>query len=248
MFLENYCVMLNLAASGRFTKNHFMRHVMMWMILSLILSTAGAQNISAKYRVVRTVHAPMPGDSNFLIRHEFTAYFYQQNNRTISYLMQRYEGKEEHAAHSEDSSAYPVYIARPEDGMEMINYIDFSKSSYKHWSHLQKFEQDFELPVQYWQLTGETRVIGKMTCRKATYTKDGRLIKTIWYCPEIPAAAGPLFTVNVPGFVADMEELSSGLHFYLESVDTMEPVTDLAFKLDELSEITGKRGHVIKSN
>jgi GLPGLI family protein len=63
-----------------------------------------------------------------------------------------------------------------------------------------------------WQLTNETKLIGKFLCYKATGFKTVKNIKglfknpvTAWYCPKIPVPFGPIGYGNLPGIILELQ-------------------------------------------
>ncbi len=99
----------------------------------------------------------------------------------------------------------------------------------KYINKTEVFSKEFlvkdKLADQEWEMSGETKKIGKYTCYKATKTKeeerishmmtDGETeekkemvtVKTIaWYTPEIPVSNGPGMFWGLPGLILEVHE------------------------------------------
>ena len=53
-----------------------------------------------------------------------------------------------------------------------------------------------------WKVTGESKMIQKMPCIKATYT-DTNDVYTVWFTPMIPVSAGPSGFNGLPGMILE---------------------------------------------
>ncbi len=64
-----------------------------------------------------------------------------------------------------------------------------------------------------WELTDETKQIGKYLCYRATSVKEGKdrnfqITKTpitAWFCPELPYQFGPFEAIGLPGLVLEYQ-------------------------------------------
>jgi len=89
------------------------------------------------------------------------------------------------------------------------------------------------IPDFHWQITKETKQIGKYLVIKATgeeeriLMKDGKIVKkknkiTAWFTPEIPISNGPDWYGGLPGFIL---ELHAGPYLYLINEIHFQPKT-----------------------
>jgi len=74
-----------------------------------------------------------------------------------------------------------------------------------------------------WQISNETKKIGKYLCYKATTIKTIKSIKTYkkvvtaWYCPELPYSFGPIGYGGLPGLILELK-IEKGATFTVKKI------------------------------
>ena len=103
------------------------------------------------------------------------------------------------------------------------------------------FNVPSSIPDREWELTKETKMIGKFTCYKAkmTITTDSGSFPVIaWYCPEIPVSMGPNdFVGNLPGLILELHD--TAISFSCSSL-TLNPEESLNIEWPKDLDITSQ--------
>lgn len=112
-------------------------------------------------------------------------------------------------------------------GNGSIYYKNIQENRYANQTEIQgkRFLVKDSLPKHQWELSSETKNIGKYTCYKATFTKevenksmnmiDGELkeeikketvVTTAWYTPQVPLSNGPGNYQGLPGLILEIND------------------------------------------
>ena len=108
-----------------------------------------------------------------------------------------------------------LFFAFQNTGGEYAFYTDFEKNQqivqFPYWGAEIYIEN--KINEDPWQLTSESKMIGKYICFKATkeYVEDSggrknRYEIEAWYAPEIPIKFGPKQYVGLPGLIVELKE------------------------------------------
>ena len=104
-----------------------------------------------------------------------------------------------------------------------ILYKNIKENRYTNKTEIssKRFLIQDKLPKYEWEMSGETKTIGKYTCYKATKTRtreqsslinDEETQKTVtitttaWYTPEIPISNGPEMFGGLPGLILEIQD------------------------------------------
>jgi GLPGLI family protein len=68
-----------------------------------------------------------------------------------------------------------------------------------------------------WNITGDTKEIGGITCQKATARVKGRDYAA-WFAPELPYSLGPWKLNNLPGLILEASDSKGEVFFELERI------------------------------
>lgn len=93
-----------------------------------------------------------------------------------------------------------------------------------------------------WELSSETKYIGKFKCYKATSicnTCTNNQIVTIWYTPEIPVSFGPARYGGAPGLILEVSKFrytlrANKIKFFKPKVNIIKPKKSKAISKKEL--------------
>ena len=69
-----------------------------------------------------------------------------------------------------------------------------------------------------WNITSETKAIGKFTANKATAHFRGRDY-TAWFTPEIPLPIGPWKLQGLPGLILEAYDTNKEIYWYFKSIE-----------------------------
>ncbi len=206
------------------------------LFLSLVLLSliSGAQNFQGKatYKTHRNMDIKMSTDSNApnkalqkqlqdQIRKMSQKTFTLNFNKSVSTYTQNKELKPE----TQTGGVSIVMIGN--GGGNDVLYKDVVKKEYKNKTEIsgKNFLIEDKLESAPWEMTAETKKIGKYTCYKATRSReeermsftmtDGEkeetkkmvTVKTeAWYTPEIPVSNGPGMFWGLPGLILEVHE------------------------------------------
>ncbi|ADF51653.1 MAG: GLPGLI family protein [Zunongwangia sp.] len=73
-------------------------------------------------------------------------------------------------------------------------------------------------PKIKWNITSETKAIGKFTANKATAHFRGRDY-TAWFTPEIPLPIGPWKLQGLPGLILEAYDTNKEIYWYFKSIE-----------------------------
>jgi GLPGLI family protein len=77
------------------------------------------------------------------------------------------------------------------------------------------------VPEIQWEIAPEapSRVISKLTCRKATGSFRGR-VYVVWFSEQYPVKAGPWKLAGLPGLIVEAEDTLAAVKYTLMSIET----------------------------
>jgi GLPGLI family protein len=73
-------------------------------------------------------------------------------------------------------------------------------------------------PKMNWKIEGETKKIGKFSCKKATTSFRGRNY-TAWFTTEIAVPFGPWKLNGLPGLILEAHDTNKEINWYFKSVE-----------------------------
>ncbi|MCB0459108.1 MAG: GLPGLI family protein [Flavobacteriaceae bacterium] len=208
-------------------------------ILSLLVMvsfmTANAQNFQGKatYKTHRKMDLQISGDKNApneemqkqiqeQLRKQFQRTYFLNFTQTES----TYKQEEQLSSPQPQAAGVAVQIVSAGSGQDVL-YKNLKENRYVNKAEImgKRFLIKDTIAKQDWQLTGETKSIGKYTCYKATYSReinykdisavDGEVkeeektrtvVTTAWYTPEIPVSNGPSNYGGLPGLILEINE------------------------------------------
>ena len=118
-------------------------------------------------------------------------------------------------------SNYPAnYIKKS----RIIQYNYFtSQKSYWLYNSVYRFfiGYEFDLPEIQWTVTDEKRVIGNISCQKATAWVKGRLYDA-WFASSLPFSTGPWKLHGLPGLILEAYDQKKQVQFRFVSIENIE--------------------------
>ena len=208
-------------------------------ILSLLIMvsfiTINAQSFQGKatYKTHRKMDLQISGDKNApneemqkqiqeQLRKQFQRTYFLNFTQTES----TYKQEEQLSSPQPQAAGVAVQIVSAGSGQDVL-YKNLKENRYVNKAEImgRRFLIKDTITKQDWQLTGETKNIGKYTCYKATYSReinykditavDGdvkeeektrTVVTTAWYTPEIPVSNGPSNYGGLPGLILEINE------------------------------------------
>lgn len=200
------------------------------IVFLLVSSAVFSQNFEGKatYKTHRKFDIKM-GEGNDQLKKQIYEQLKKQSQKTYVLAFTKFKSnytEEKQLATPNPQMANSSVQVTISSGSDLL-YKNIAKHSYKKDVEVsgQRFLITDKLPNENWELTSETKKIGKYTCYKATKSKevkhksyintDGEnqetektetVITTAWYTPEIPISNGPEMYSGLPGLILEVQE------------------------------------------
>lgn len=87
-----------------------------------------------------------------------------------------------------------------------------------------------------WNITGDTKEIGGITCQKATARVKGRDYAA-WFAPELPYSLGPWKLNNLPGLILEASDSKGEVFFELERIASDATTATIEFP-DKMTQVS----------
>lgn len=87
-----------------------------------------------------------------------------------------------------------------------------------------------------WNITGDTKEIGGITCQKATAKVKGRDYAA-WFAPELPYSLGPWKLNNLPGLILEASDSKGEVFFELERIASDATTATIEFP-DKMTQVS----------
>jgi len=118
------------------------------------------------------------------------------------------------------SSYPPNYVMKS----RIIQYNYYSGiKSYWVYNDVYKFYigYEFDMPKIQWTITDEKKMIGDISCQKATGLLKGRLYDA-WFAPGLPFSTGPWKLHGLPGLILEAYDQKKQVQFLFVSIERIE--------------------------
>lgn len=180
-------------------------------------------------------------------------------NKTVD-LIAKFATKHKYTLkYNKNESIYNVRVSMPMDGINDFSY-KFSKYIFSKGvfyqnnltneiiNEMSSMNQNFlikDIISNDWELSSETKYIGKFKCYKATSicnTCTNNQIVTIWYTPEIPVSFGPAGYGGAPGLILEVSKYrytlrANKIKFFKHKVNIIKPKKGKIISKKELKEL-----------
>lgn len=178
----------------------------------------------------------------------------QENGITIKFEVKRGESvRTASLTYSEGRSIFLVHPYKPSaasssseiqltvDSSRLeFNFLDFSDGTMKSSEYLKNNDRVLVndlIPQFDWQITSETKKIGRFVCKKAK-TEFRCSEYTAWFAPEIPISVGPWKLTGLPGAILELNNDTVGENHRATAIEypanvesTKDPSIGAKFKM-----------------
>jgi GLPGLI family protein len=208
---------------------HHLALVLVFFFCSMVLGATQESNkglILVKYKIIHiydTTKPDTPGEEVMQLRvsktvSEFSSYEFETEYQ--KYDKARYAIRQSNGIVLNGSN-YPANYVKKSQVMQ-YNYFSGGKSYWVHNSVYQFYMgYAFDMPETKWTITDEKKVIGNVSCQKATGWVKGRLYD-VWFAPSLPFSTGPWKLQGLPGLILDAYDQKKQVQFRFVSIENME--------------------------
>lgn len=208
----------------------YFRKLLILVCVIVACSSSKGQTLEAHYKIGKTVYKTnADGTKAKIATLAYTGVIYQDGSKFISFRQPLYlDDYPDGFIRIEEDGNKETQYGIPMDTVQGIFYINFDSLNVRQrvdlpgkntagLNLLKKFHKEYVI----WQYEPDTKVVNGLKCQKATFVnRNGLLQWVVWFCPDIPAIAGPDGIVNLPGLVVEAENKVSDLEFTLEGYTT----------------------------
>ena len=189
-----------------------------------LVADANSQTLEAFYKISQGIYVSAEnGISRNIATIEFNGFLYLQGNRSIfykkpSYLNNYADGYVRYSTGENSEQDFALVM----DTIQGLMYKDFDSLIVRYRVDIPgsgiNVKRPFKRGSQNWQFLSETKEIGGLKCQKAQFINgNGKLQWIVWFCPDIPAVAGPNGITDLPGLVVDEENVITNEKYRLMS-------------------------------
>ncbi|MFK8060063.1 MAG: GLPGLI family protein [Polaribacter sp.] len=195
-----------------------------------------AQNFQGKatYKTSRKSNFKIGGGKNDQMSDDMMdkikARMSKMNQKTFILDFNKYASsyKEEvNLAAPKPSAGSVTFLSFGGPGNGSVYYKNTKEKRYVNQTEIQgkRFLVKDKLPEHKWEMSSETKNIGKYTCYKATYSKEvdnkkisfvngetkevvekKTIVTTAWYTPQVPVSNGPKNYQGLPGLILEIND------------------------------------------
>jgi len=208
------------------------------------------QNIAAHYKVSKEVNAVIDGDTHKLGTLTYDGYYYEDGPNTIYYskplfldtypdgVFRYQQGLNKEMDYSFSIDSVQTIFCRNFDSLRLRYRVDIPGKN-----NSLNVILGFKRGQMTWEFLQEQRDINGLKCQKAKFVNgNNKLQWEVWFCPDVPAIAGPEGIHDLPGLVVEGENFISGYVYTLVDYKTNVTISkDVFWPREFLKPFIGKK-------
>ena len=206
-----------------------MKNITLIITVFIFTFSLSAQNFSGKatYKTHRKVNVKLGEDKETsssmqkMIQEQMKKHFQKTFHLNFNQNESTYKQEAQLSAPQASNGVRVMSIGGGSNNDILYKNIKENRYTNKTEISSKRFLIQDKLPKSEWEMSGETKTIGKYTCYKATKTRtreqrnftDNEVTKktvtittTAWYTPEIPISNGPEMFGGLPGLILEIQD------------------------------------------